>query len=244
MSSKIISHISIIMDGNGRWANQRNMPRAYGHKAGVSTINKIVSACSVRQIAQLSLFALSSENLNRPDYEVQFLLKLFEDSIDKYINDLHSNNVRIEFIGNLESFSPKFLKNIRQAENITRDNTGLKLNFAINYGGQWDIVNAVNNMLSDINFSSQTKKINAADFKKYLSLQGTSPDLLIRTAGEQRLSNFMLWQHAYTELYFTDCLWPDFNEKELDVAIEHYQKRTRKFGLVNSSNGIVKKDVK
>ena len=244
MSSKIISHISIIMDGNGRWANQRNMPRAYGHKAGVSAINKIVSACSVRQIAQLSLFALSSENLNRPDYEVQFLLKLFEDSIDKYINDLHSNNVRVEFIGNLESFSPKFLKNIRQAENITRDNTGLKLNFAINYGGQWDIVNAVNNMLSDINFSSQTKKINAADFKKYLSLQGTSPDLLIRTAGEQRLSNFMLWQHAYTELYFTDCLWPDFNEKELDVAIEHYQKRTRKFGLVNSSNGIVKKDVK
>ena len=244
MSSKIISHISIIMDGNGRWANQRNIPRAYGHKAGVSTINKIVSACSVRQIAQLSLFALSSENLNRPDYEVQFLLKLFEDSIDKYINDLHSNNVRIEFIGNLESFSPKFLKNIRQAENITRDNTGLKLNFAINYGGQWDIVNAVNNMLSDINFSSQTKKINAADFKKYLSLQGTSPDLLIRTAGERRLSNFMLWQHAYTELYFTDCLWPDFNEKELDVAIEHYQKRTRKFGLVNSSNGIVKKDVK
>jgi len=232
------------MDGNGRLANQRNMPRAYGHKAGVSTINKIVSACSVRQIAQLSLFALSSENLNRPDYEVQFLLKLFEDSIDKYIDDLHSNNVRIEFIGNLESFSPKFLKNIRQAENITRDNTGLKLNFAINYGGQWDIVNAVNNMLSDINFSSQTKKINAADFKKYLSLQGTSPDLLIRTAGEQRLSNFMLWQHAYTELYFTDCLWPDFNEKELDVAIEHYQKRTRKFGLVNSSNGIVKKDVK
>ena len=244
MSSKIISHISIIMDGNGRWANQRNMPRAYGHKAGVSAINKIVTACSVRQIAQLSLFAFSSENLNRPDYEVQFLLKLFEDSINKYIDDLHSNNIRIEFIGNLESFSPKFLKNISQAENITRDNTGLKLNFAINYGGQWDIVNAVNNMLDDIDFSLQTKKISAADFKKYLSLQGNSPDLLIRTAGEQRLSNFMLWQHAYTELYFTDCLWPDFNEKELDVAIEYYQKRTRKFGLLNSSNDIIKKDAK
>jgi undecaprenyl diphosphate synthase len=143
MSSKIISHISIIMDGNGRWANQRNMPRAYGHKEGVSAINKIVSACLVRQISELSLFAFSSENWNRPDYEVQFLLKLFEDSINKYVDDLHSNNVRIEFIGNLESFSPKLLKNISQAENMTRDNTGLKLNFAINYGGQWDIVNAV-----------------------------------------------------------------------------------------------------
>ena len=173
MSSKIISHISIIMDGNGRWANQRNMPRAYGHKEGVSAINKIVSACLVRQISQLSLFAFSSENWNRPEYEVQFLLKLFEDSINKYVDDLHSNNVRIEFIGNLESFSPKLLKNISQAENMTRDNTGLKLNFAINYGGQWDIVNAVNNMLDDIDFSLQTKKISAADFKKYLSLQGT-----------------------------------------------------------------------
>jgi undecaprenyl diphosphate synthase len=244
MSSKIISHISIIMDGNGRWANQRNMPRAYGHKEGVNAIDKIVSACSVRQVSQLSLFALSSENLNRPDYEVQFLLKLFEDSINKYIDGLHSNNVRIKFIGNLESFSSKLLKNISHAEKITKDNTGLKLNFAINYGGQWDIINAVNNMLEDIDFSSKTKKISAIDLKKYLSLQGSSPDLLIRTAGEQRLSNFMLWQHAYTELYFTDCLWPDFNEKELDLAIEYYQKRTRKFGLLNPSNNVIKKDVK
>ena len=244
MSKKIISHISIIMDGNGRWANQRNMPRAYGHKEGIKAINKIVLACSHRQISQLSLFAFSSENWNRPDHEVQFLLKLFEDSITKYIDDLHSNNVKIEFIGNLESFSPKLLKNISQAENITRDNTGLKLNFAINYGGQWDIINAVNRMLDDVNFSSQNKKVNAVDFKKYLCLQGSSPDLLIRTAGEQRLSNFMLWQHAYTELYFTDCLWPDFNEKELDVAIEYYQKRTRKFGSLKPSDHIVKKDVK
>ena len=244
MPNEIISHISIIMDGNGRWANQKNMPRAYGHKEGVNAINKIVSACLVRQISQLSLFALSSENLNRPDYEVQFLLKLFEDTINQYIDDLHSNNIRIKFIGNLKIFSPQLLKNISKAENITKDNTGLKLNFAINYGGQWDIVNAVNNMLEDMNFSSKTKKISAIDLKKYLSLQGSSPDLLIRTAGEQRLSNFMLWQHAYTELYFTDCLWPDFNEKELDLAIEYYQKRTRKFGLLNSSNDTTKQDAK
>jgi undecaprenyl diphosphate synthase len=244
MSNKIISHISIIMDGNGRWANQRNMPRAYGHKEGIKAINKIVSACSLRQISQLSLFAFSSENWNRPEYEVQFLLKLFEDSIAKYVDDLHLNNVKIEFIGNLESFPSKLLKNISQAENITRDNTGLKLNFAINYGGQWDIINAVNNMLDDIDFSSQNKKVSATDFKKYLSLQGDSPDLLIRTAGEQRLSNFMLWQHAYTELYFTNSLWPDFNEKELDVAIEYYQKRTRKFGSLKPSNHTIKKDAK
>ena len=244
MPNEIISHISIIMDGNGRWANQKNMPRAYGHKEGVNAINKIVSACLVRQISQLSLFALSSENLNRPEYEVQFLLKLFEDTINQYIDDLHSNNIRIKFIGNLKIISPQLLKNISKAENVTKDNTGLKLNFAINYGGQWDIVNAVNNMLEDMNFSSKTKKISAIDLKKYLSLQGSSPDLLIRTAGEQRLSNFMLWQHAYTELYFTDCLWPDFNEKELDFAIEYYQKRTRKFGLLNSSNDITKTDAK
>ena len=244
MPNEIISHISIIMDGNGRWANQKNMPRAYGHKEGVNAINKIVSACLVRQISQLSLFALSSENLNRPDYEVQFLLKLFEDTINQYIDDLHSNNIRIKFIGNLKIFSPQLLKNISKAENVTKDNTGLKLNFAINYGGQWDIVNAVNNMLEDMDFSSKTRKISTIDLKKYLSLQGSSPDLLIRTAGEQRLSNFMLWQHAYTELYFTDCLWPDFNEKELDLAIEYYQKRTRKFGLLNSSNDITKQDAK
>ena len=244
MSNKIISHISVIMDGNGRWANQRNMPRAFGHKEGINAINKIVSACSLRQISQLSLFAFSSENWNRPEYEVQFLLKLFEDSIAKYIDDLHSNNVRIKFIGNLELSSSKLLKNISQAENMTRDNTGLKLNFAMNYGGKWDIVNAINSMLNDIDFASKNKKISEVDFEKYLSLQGDSPDLLIRTAGEQRLSNFMLWQHAYSELYFTDCLWPDFNEKELDAAIGHYQKRTRRFGSLKASNRIVKKYVK
>ena len=244
MSNKIISHISVIMDGNGRWANQRNMPRAFGHKEGINAINKIVSACSLRQISQLSLFAFSSENWNRPEYEVQFLLKLFEDSIAKYIDDLHSNNVRIKFIGNLELFSSKLLKNISQAENMTRDNTGLKLNFAMNYGGKWDIVNAINSMLNDIDFASKNKKISEVDFEKYLSLQGDSPDLLIRTAGEQRLSNFMLWQHAYSELYFTDCLWPDFNEKELDAAIGHYQKRTRRFDSLKASNRIVKKYVK
>ena len=244
MSNKNISHVSIIMDGNGRWANQRNMPRVHGHREGIKSINKIVSACSVRQISQLTLFAFSSENWKRPEYEVQFLLKLFEDSIIKYINDLHSNNVKIKFIGNLDIFGKKLLDSIRNAEKITMNNTGLKLNFALNYGGKWDIINAFNKILDNNNSSLQNKKINIDDFEKYLSLGGDSPDLLIRTAGEQRLSNFMLWQHAYTELYFTDCLWPDFDEKELDVAIQHYQNIIRKYGSLTSENSIDKKNVK
>ncbi len=244
MSNKNISHVSIIMDGNGRWANQRNMPRVHGHREGIKSINKIVSACSVRQISQLTLFAFSSENWKRPEYEVQFLLKLFEDSIIKYINDLHSNNVKIKFIGNLDIFGKKLLDSIRNAEKITMNNTGLKLNFALNYGGKWDIINAFNKILDNNNSSLQNKKINIDDFEKYLSLEGDSPDLLIRTAGEQRLSNFMLWQHAYTELYFTDCLWPDFDEKELDVAIQHYQNIIRKYGSLTSENSIDKKNVK
>ncbi len=244
MSNKNISHVSIIMDGNGRWANQRNMPRVHGHREGIKSINKIVSACSVRQISQLTLFAFSSENWKRPEYEVQFLLKLFEDSIIKYINDLHSNNVKIKFIGNLDIFGKKLLDSIRSAEKITMNNTGLKLNFALNYGGKWDIINAFNKILDNNNSSLQNKKINIDDFEKYLSLEGDSPDLLIRTAGEQRLSNFMLWQHAYTELYFTDCLWPDFDEKELDVAIQHYQNIIRKYGSLTSENSIDKKNVK
>ena len=244
MSNKNISHVSIIMDGNGRWATQRNMPRVHGHREGIKSINKIVSACSVRQISQLTLFAFSSENWKRPEYEVQFLLKLFEDSIIKYINDLHSNNVKIKFIGNLDIFGKKLLDSIRNAEKITMNNTGLKLNFALNYGGKWDIINAFNKILDNNNSSLQNKKINIDDFEKYLSLGGDSPDLLIRTAGEQRLSNFMLWRHAYTELYFTDCLWPDFDEKELDVAIQHYQNITRKYGSLTSENSIDKKNVK
>ncbi|MBT5862972.1 MAG: di-trans,poly-cis-decaprenylcistransferase, partial [Gammaproteobacteria bacterium] len=169
---------------------------------------------------------------------------LFEDSIIKYINDLHSNNVKIKFIGNLDIFGKKLLDSIRNAEKITMNNTGLKLNFALNYGGKWDIINAFNKILDNNNSSLQNKKINIDDFEKYLSLGGDSPDLLIRTAGEQRLSNFMLWQHAYTELYFTDCLWPDFDEKELDVAIQHYQNITRKYGSLTSENSIDKKNVK
>ncbi len=241
MSPKKLSHISIIMDGNGRWANSKGMPRAYGHRAGIKSVNKIVSACSVRQIQELTLFAFSSENWERPNYEVKFLLSLFEESINLYIADLHKNNVQINFIGDLSQFSQKLLKNIKKAEALTKNNNNLKLNFAINYGGKWDIINSINKMIHSKSLDGKT--ITSHDFEQFLSLKGSSPDLLIRTAGYQRLSNFMLWQHAYTELYFTDCLWPDFDEKELDLAINHYFTTTRKFGKLDEYNPLLEEDV-
>ncbi len=240
MSKKSINHISIIMDGNGRWANMRNMPRAFGHREGIKSIDKIVKACSVRQITQLTLFAFSSENWNRPDYEVRVLLKLFEDSINKYLIDLNKNNVKLNFVGDLSVFSKNLQASVKNAINLTISNTGLKLNFAINYGGKWDIVNSVNKIINEKKFNDKTN-VTLEDIEKNLSITD-APDLLIRTGGERRLSNFMLWQHAYTELYFADCLWPDFSEKELDSAIEFYQDRIRKFGSLIEVNSDLKKD--
>ena len=242
MSSSKISHISIIMDGNGRWAKKIGMPRAYGHREGIKSINKIVSACSLRQIEELTLFAFSSENWKRPNHEVKFLLSLFEESIQKYVDDLHNNNVKVNFIGDMSKFNNRLLKNINDAEKLTKDNTNLKLNFAINYGGKWDIINSFNKMLKSNHKSIQEKNVKEKDIEEFLALNGSSPDLLIRTAGHYRLSNFMLWQHAYSEIYFTDCLWPDFDEQELDLAIKYYLKTTRKFGSLVDINPSVKED--
>ena len=242
MSSSKISHISIIMDGNGRWAKKIGMPRAFGHREGIKSINKIVSACSLRQIEELTLFAFSSENWKRPNHEVKFLLYLFEESIQKYVYDLHNNNVKVSFIGDMSRFSNHLLKNINDAETLTKDNTNLKLNFAINYGGKLDIINSFNKMLKSNHKSIQDKNVKEKDIEEFLSLNGSSPDLLIRTAGHNRLSNFMLWQHAYSEIYFTDCLWPDFDEQELDMAIKYYLKTTRKFGSLVDINQSVKED--
>ena len=234
MTKKTIQHISIIMDGNGRWANDRNLPRAFGHKEGIKSIKKIVEACTVRQISTLTLFAFSSENWNRPNYEIKLLSTLFKDSITTNSEELNTNNIKVKFIGDLNKFGNELIKKSLELELLTKDNTGLLLNFAINYGGKWDIVNACNKYLSLIDANKKNIKININDIEQYLSLKDNYPDLLIRTGGEHRLSNFMLWQHAYTELYFTDCLWPDFNEKEFDKAIKFFQTKQRKFGgLVN-----------
>ena len=242
MLNKNINHISIIMDGNGRWANSKGMPRAYGHRAGIKSIRKIVDACTLRQVSTLTLFAFSSENWKRPKYEINLLISLFSESINKYLNELNSNDIVIKFIGNMEVFDKKLLNNIAVAENTTKDNKGMLLNLAVNYGGQWDIINAFKGFVSSNKNDINVDDINIDNIEKYLSLKANNPDLLIRTGGEQRLSNFMLWQHAYTELYFTDCLWPDFDENELDTAIKFFQDRTRKFGALGNQNNNLKKD--
>jgi len=242
MLNQNINHISIIMDGNGRWANSKNMPRAFGHRAGIKSIRRIVDACTLRQVSTLTLFAFSSENWKRPKYEVNLLINLFSESINKYLDELNSNDIVIKFIGNMEVFDRKLLNNIAVAENTTKDNKGMLLNLAINYGGQWDIINAFKGFVSSNENDINVDDINIDNIEKYLSLKTNNPDLLIRTGGEQRLSNFMLWQHAYTELYFTDCLWPDFDENELNAAIKFFQDKIRKFGSLENQKNSLKKD--
>ena len=221
------------MDGNGRWANQQGLARALGHRAGIKSVQIIIDAALVRQIDTLTLFAFSSENWNRPNDEITILMSLFNESITKYMRELDKNNIKVEFIGNIERFNPTLRDKIHKLISLTKNNTGLHLNFAVNYGGKWDITNAVNCLIKekghDIN-----NPITENDIDDYLALSNNPPDLLIRTGGDRRLSNFMLWQHAYTELYFTDCLWPNFDEVEFDKAIKYYLNTTRKFGgLVN-----------
>ena len=221
------------MDGNGRWANQQGLARALGHRAGIKSVQTIIDAALVRQIDTLTLFAFSSENWNRPNDEITILMSLFNESITKYMYELNKNNIKVEFIGDIERFNSTLREKIHKLISLTQNNTGLNLNFAVNYGGKWDIANAVNSLIRekghDIN-----NPITEKDIDDYLTLSNNPPDLLIRTGGDHRLSNFMLWQHAYTELYFTDCLWPNFNEVEFDKAIKYFLNTTRKFGgLVN-----------
>jgi undecaprenyl diphosphate synthase len=231
--NKKINHISIIMDGNGRWAVERGLARSLGHRAGIKSVQTIIDAALVRQIDTLTLFAFSSENWNRPNDEITILMSLFNESISKYMHELNKNNIKVEFIGDIERFNSALREKINKLISLTQNNTGLNLNFAVNYGGKWDIANAVNSLIRekghDIN-----NPITEKDIDDYLTLSNNPPDLLIRTGGDHRLSNFMLWQHAYTELYFTDCLWPNFNEVEFDKAIKYFLNTTRKFGgLVN-----------
>ena len=231
--NKKIDHISIIMDGNGRWANEQGLVRALGHRAGIQSVQTIIDAAIVRQISTLTLFAFSSENWNRPNDEIAILMSLFNESITKYMRKLDKNNIKVEFIGDIERFNSTLRDKIHKLITLTKNNTGLNLNFAVNYGGKWDITNAVNCLIKekghDIN-----NPITENDIDNYLALSNNPPDLLIRTGGDRRLSNFMLWQHAYTELYFTDCIWPNFDEMEFDKAIKYFLNTTRKFGgLVN-----------
>jgi undecaprenyl diphosphate synthase len=225
-------HIAIIMDGNGRWAQNRFMPRIMGHHAGVKTVRKIVEYCVKEKIQVLSLFAFSSENWRRPPEEVSLLMKLFNSTLQTQIEKLHKNNIKLLCIGNKSAFSPELQDKIAQGESLTQNNTGLTLVIAANYGGRWDMCQAAQQVMEKINSGQlQSSVITEELIEQHLSTAGLpEPDLFIRTGGEERISNFLLWQLAYTEFYFTPTLWPDFGEQSLTDAINSFRHRQRRFG--------------
>lgn len=221
-------HIAIIMDGNGRWAKKRLMSRISGHRRGLESVKTVITQCQKLNIPFLTLFAFSTENWLRPTQEVDFLMSLFQDSIKKESSSLIKNNIRFKLIGDRKPFPKKLIDKIKDLENLTEKNTGLTLSIAINYGGRWDIVNAVNEYRKKNHFK---KPFTQKNLIQNLSLNfAPDPDLLIRTGGEKRISNFLIWQFSYTELYFTETLWPDFNEKAFTSALIEFQKRERRYG--------------
>src|SRR5574343_86048 len=222
-------HVAVIMDGNGRWAKKRFLPRVAGHVKDVELVREMVRSCIEQGIQYLTLFAVSSENLRRPQEEVTLLMQLFVKALEQEVEKLDRNGVRLRVIGDLSRFEPRLQELIQQAEAKTAGNTRLDLTIAANYGGRWDIMQATNRMLA----AQPEKRGNwgEADLEPHLSMSfAPEPDLFIRTGGEQRISNFLLWQLAYTELYFTATLWPDFDSAEFEKAIASYQQRERRFG--------------
>jgi undecaprenyl diphosphate synthase len=221
-------HVAIIMDGNGRWATKRFLPRVAGHVKGVEAVRTVVEACALRGIEYLTVFAFSSENWRRPEEEVSLLMKLFVTALEREVAKMHANNIRLKVVGDLSRFDRKLQDMIANAERKTANNTRLTVTVCANYGGRWDIMQAIGKMVAEhpgcTDFSEE-------QLAPYLSMAyAPEPDLFIRTGGEERISNFLLWQLAYTELYFTDTYWPDFTIERLDEAISSYQNRERRFG--------------
>lgn len=226
---RVPQHVAVIMDGNGRWAKKRFLPRVAGHVKGVELMRELISTCLARNIPYLTLFAFSSENWRRPQEEVSLLMQLFVKVLEQEIERLERNGVRLRIIGDISRFEPRLQSLIRAAEAKQIEQPRLQLTIAANYGGRWDIMQAVNAMLADR--PDQGNAWTEADLQPYLSMSfAPEPDLFIRTGGEERISNFLLWQLAYTELYFTPTLWPDFDAAEFDKAIVSYQSRERRFG--------------
>jgi undecaprenyl diphosphate synthase len=225
-------HIAIIMDGNGRWAKQRMLPRYAGHKAGVETVRRVLKFCAEQGVEVLTLFAFSSENWRRPKREVSLLMELFMTALQREVNKLHKNNVCLRIIGDISAFSADLKKLIADAEQLTKSNSGLTLVIAANYGGHWDIVEAAKRLARRIEQGTlQSQDINESLFTQQLCLADLpEPDLFIRTGGEKRVSNFLLWQLAYAEMYFTDILWPDFDEDTFMDAFQSFATRQRRFG--------------
>jgi len=224
-------HIAIIMDGNGRWAKRRLMPRVAGHRKGVEALRGVIRACAERGVSHLTVFAFSSENWRRPQEEVSLLMELFMRALENEVARLHENDIRFRVVGDLSGFSERIQSLIRDAEALTRNNARLTFTVAANYGGRWDIVQAVKKLMAS---SMAPEAVNEAALAQHLSMADLpEPDLFIRTGGEQRISNFLLWQLAYTELYFTDAPWPDFDAVALDAAIASFRTRERRFGCTS-----------
>jgi len=235
-SSDAPRHVAIIMDGNGRWATKRFLPRTAGHARGVQSVRRVVEACGRRGVQYLTLFAFSSENWRRPQEEVSLLMRLFVQTLEKEVDKLDEQGVRLRVIGDLSAFEPRLQDLIRQAEARTAHNNALNLTIAANYGGRWDILQAMQRVAAEqANLSSLPHDELERALGKHLSMAwAPEPDLFIRTGGEQRISNFLVWQLAYTELYFTDDYWPDFGAKEIDAAFKWYRSRERRFGRTSA----------
>lgn len=225
-------HVAIIMDGNNRWAKQRHLPGLAGHKAGVNSVRQTIEGCVEQGVEVLTLFAFSSENWKRPEGEVRGLMDLFMLSLDREVKKLHRHGIRLNIIGDRQRFSARLQQKMAAAEALTISNEGLVLNIAANYGGRWDIVQAAQQAVQAcLDGRLQPSELDEAVFDGFTTLAGVpEPDLCIRTGGEQRISNFLIWQLAYTELYFCDCYWPDFGKAELSKAIESFASRQRRFG--------------
>ncbi len=225
----IPKHIAIIMDGNGRWAKRRLLPRIEGHRRGVEAVRAVIRDCAEKGVEYLTLFAFSSENWRRPKEEVSLLMQLFVLALEREVVKLHENEIRFKVIGDLSRFEPRLQQLIHDGERLTENNQRLTLTIAANYGGRWDILQALNRLLAE--HPERARDFTEDELAPYLSMAyAPEPDLFIRTGGEQRISNFLLWQLAYSELYFTETLWPDFNKQALEAAISSYQSRERRFG--------------
>jgi len=226
--ARLPNHVAIIMDGNGRWAKRRGLPRLEGHQAGAQNIRPIIKCFNQHHIKYVTLYSFSTENWNRPEDEVAGLLHLFEESINKYVSELHENGIKLRHLGHLEELPQSLQLAINKAIELTKNNTSMTLNFALNYGGRLEILDAVRHIITE---GIQVQNIDEKLFDNYLYTAGLPDvDLLIRTGGEFRISNFLIWQAVYSEYYFTKVLWPDFNQKELEKALLIYSQRQRRFG--------------
>ncbi|MGE0873898.1 MAG: polyprenyl diphosphate synthase [Burkholderiales bacterium] len=230
-ATQVPRHVAIIMDGNGRWAKARHLPRFAGHRRGVEAVRTIVKACAERGIEYLTLFAFSSENWRRPAEEVDLLMRLFHGALTQEVESLHRNGIRLKIVGDLARFGERIHALIENGERLTAANRRLTLTIAANYGGRWDILQALTRLVRDDPAAALAGMLREEQLAPYLSMSyAPEPDLFVRTGGEQRISNFLLWQLAYTELWFTDTLWPDFDAGSLDAAIDSYRRRERRFG--------------